>query len=240
MNDQSQNNRTSTRDFDQDTKFGAVSSRVERAHRNEMDHEAFIEFRGSFTENFDKTKTRIIKRRIKEALLWWYENSPSRYSGARVEDLKTSARKAALKVFESSKNPLCFYVSGKAGSGKTYAVYAIIGKMIVRRVLDPTKVLLISERDIVGMVDSGFDGLKRLDNMLSKHYSAIVVEDAGVTSPYRAEDVMALSRFVEKAYNEETPMVITSTVAMNRFAAVFDKQTGEKISEMFEDAEINL
>lgn len=213
-----------------------VSTGLGKARHNPADVESFEKFRTSLLSKYD----RLSKEREREAALRnvrsWVEGLPPRWKDANLNTIEVESV-TVEKVCESiSRGVRSFYIVGNAGAGKTFLAYAILRRLIGIGEVSPSRILVISEPDILRYVRAGFDGQKEIEKILSRQYDVILFDDAGSKKTYNdSYDTPILGLFFSRIYNNNTSVIVTSSLPVERYGSMLGEQTEARLENMFLD-----
>ena len=119
--------------------------------------------------------------------------------------------------------------------------YAAIRRMIGKGVVSPSGVKTISEEQIVSLGRSGFDGNRRLEEILSSRMSALIIEGLGSKNGlHNTMEKPSVERVIEHIYSNPVPVIVTSINTPKEMDRSLNSPAGSKILSMFDDSVVFL
>lgn len=209
-------------------------------NKNKTDYDRFRNFRERFDARVKSAEKGMQRESAKRSVETWDRMTPDRWSGASLAKVDPMVSSRIKSSIDSSEKPLSYYVHGEPGYGKTYAAHAIVRRMVARKNINPFKVLIVSESEIMAMANGGFKTEEKFEKLLDKEYSAVIFDGVGNVA-YTNKELSVLERFVDKLYNVATPVVFTSNFAVDEWVKEdFDESIASKIRNMVENRVFEL
>lgn len=217
----------------------ALPAKLKSINHNTTDHARYRREQEEMEKNFQlRTPERIKAERVSNLRLW-DSKVPARWRGASVSKLSESARDRIMEIASGTQHSL--YLAGPEGSGKTYAAYAYIRRLVGRGKALPSHVKVYAESELVEHAHSGFAGRDALQAIMDeKNASIIVLDGIGFVDDYTDRGAIAIERLITKAYTENSTLIATGSVSPADWVKRLSESTEGKLRELFGDRIVTL
>lgn len=226
---------------DSDTFFNAASSgKYNYKKHNATDYERFKKFQEEIDERYSAVeKKRILKERV-NSLRKWDESLPERWRGASLTSIENPAAKEATKIInELGKGS--FFMTGDAGSGKTYISYAIVRKYIGKGWTSLAQTKIISEESMLNMAYTGFEGKNKYEKLFDNRYNVYIFDNVGEREEYNVvKEIPLWERIIDHIYNNSLSAIFTSLNSPMGFADLMSDSTQAKFSHLISERIIQV
>ena len=200
-------------------------------NHNKTDHERYRREQEEVNKNFQARSSQRVREDRIANLRVWDTRVPTRWRGASISRLSNEVQTELKKIANSGKSSV--YISGREGSGKTYAAYAFLRRLVGRGALLPSGVRTYTETELIEYARAGFSGRDALQAIIDDNKTtAIILDGIGFVDDYTDRDAIALERVIEKAYNEELPLIVTASIDPKSWANRFSESTDVRLREL--------
>jgi DNA replication protein DnaC len=176
---------------------------------NEVDYAAYREAQKAIDERFRVYEQKRSRDERLSNLLKWDEQLPERWRGAKLTQVRNPAAQEALTLM-ASKGPGSFFLQGDSGSGKTYIAYAIIRRYIGVGWVTPAQIKVIPEERLLSYAFTGFEGRKKMDQLLDPRYSLYLIDGVGSRGNYSPKEIELIEQIVAHIYSNSLMGIFTS------------------------------
>lgn len=217
----------------------ALPSSFKAINHNKTDHERYRREQDEVNANFQARAVQRARNDRVANLRVWDERVPPRWQGASIGHLPEGPQEVFKKIIAEGGRSA--YITGREGSGKTYAAYAFIRRMVGRGTLLPSGVRTYTEAEIVGHARGGFSGRDALQAILDdKKTSAIILDGVGFVDDYTDRDAIAVEQIIDRAYAEDLPLIVTGSIGPRDWANRFSESTDARLRELLRANVITL
>lgn len=208
-------------------------------NHNKTDHERYRREQAEIDENFaDRTPDRLRSDRLAN-LRVWDQRVPPRWSGASISRLPDGPQNRFKEILAAQGHSA--YITGREGSGKTYAGYAFIRRLVGRGAVLPSGVRVYSETTLIEYCRAGFAGRDALQAIADDNKTtAIMLDGIGFADDYTDRDAIAIERVIEKAYNENLPLIVTASIEPTSWVKRFSESTEVRLRELIKSNVVAL
>lgn len=193
-----------SKEFDFESAILSDGSSVEKKEKP-LDHKKYLEYQKELKDRFQDYEKEEKKRALAANLLLWDSETPYRLKGSRLSKFSEDIQEKAGNYLKNSRSVAGVYIQGKEVSGLSNSSlgYSILRKLVGAGRISPSKVLKISETEIVSYAKNGFQGQNDYRNrVLQKDFDAIIVEGIGNNVPYSVQVENAFNDLIHKIYYE--------------------------------------
>ena len=157
-----------------------------------------------------------------------------------LSSIRSDASVSVKKLVDSRKVPY-LWIAGGNEKEKMLLAYAAVRRMVGKGVVSPSNVKTLSEEQIISFGRSGFDGNRRLEEVLSSRMSALIVEGLGSKNGLHGTmEKPSVERVIEHIYSNPVPVVVTSVSTPKEMDRSLNSPAGSKILSMFGDSVVFL
>ena len=157
-----------------------------------------------------------------------------------LSSIRSDASVSVKKLVDSRKVPY-LWIAGGNEKEKMLLAYAAVRRMVGKGVVSPSNVKTLSEEQIISFGRSGFDGNRRLEEILSSRMSALIVEGLGSKNGLHGTmEKPSVERVIEHIYSNPVPVVVTSVSTPKEMDRSLNSPAGSKILSMFGDSVVFL
>lgn len=157
-----------------------------------------------------------------------------------LSSIRSDASVSVKKLVDSRKVPY-LWIAGGNEKEKMLLAYAAVRRMVGKGVVSPSSVKTLSEEQIISLGKSGFDGNRRLEEILSSKMSALIVEGLGSKNGLHGTmEKPSVERVIEHIYSNPVPVVVTSVSTPKEMDRSLNSPAGSKILSMFGDSVVFL
>lgn len=209
----------------------ALPARFKAVNHNKTDHARYREAQKAVEENFaDVTKEKDLEGRRKNLQIW-DTKTPARWRKATLAKLPEDAGREVLEALKNKKHSA--YFTGVEGSGKTYAGYAMIRRMIGSGVIQPSGVRVYTEANLIELSRAGFAGRDKIQSYMDdKKTSLIMLDGIGFADDYSDREALTIERIIERAYSESLPFIVTGVIDPSKWVKRLSESTEGRLQEM--------
>lgn len=220
--------------------FSANSSGLLKPKNNPTDFDSFKQFQEELDGRYSRVELERIIRERQSNLKLWDSNLPERWQGASLSKMTDPAAEKALKMIGTG-NHGGFFITGDAGSGKTFLSYAIIRKYIGKGLTTFSQVKIVSEESLLSLGYSGFEGRSRFEQLFDRKYNMYFFDNVGEKDRYdNNREIPLWERLIDHIYSNSLYTVFTSNYDLNGFSSIlsdsgqakFDSLVGDRIIEI--------
>lgn len=217
----------------------ALPARFKAVNHNKTDHARYREAQKAVEENFSEvTKEKDLEGR-RENLRIWDSKTPARWRKATLSKLPGDVAKPLLESLKNKNHSA--YFTGNEGSGKTYAGYAMIRRMIGSGIIQPSGVRVYSEANLIELSRAGFAGRDKIQAYMDdKKTSLIMLDGIGFADDYSDREALTIERLIERAYSENLPLVVTGVIDPGKWVKRLSESTEGRLQEMIGKAVFTL
>lgn len=220
--------------------LSAVDSGLVKPKNNPTDFDSFKKFQNEIEERYSRVEKERIIRERQSNLEQWDNSLPPRWKGASLAKMNNPAAEKALNIIKNDGNG-GFFITGNAGSGKTFLSYAIIRKYIGKGWTTFSQVKIVSEESLLGLGYMGFEGRSRFEKMFDRRYNTYFFDNVGEKETYdNKREIPLWERFIDHIYSNSLNAIFTSNYDIDSFANVlsdsgrakFEALIGNRIIEI--------
>lgn len=207
---------------------------------NETDFESFNKFQQELDDRYSEIeKKRILNERIK-SLRKWDASLPERWRGASLSNIENPAAKQAIEII-NDKGKGSFFMTGKAGSGKTYISYAIVRKYIGKGWTSLPQVKIISEESMLNLAYTGFEGKSKFEKLFDKKYNVYIFDNVGERTEYNVtKEVPLWERMIDHVYTHSLSAIFTSLNTPVGFSNLMSDSAQAKFSHLISERVVQV
>lgn len=247
--DDNENNSTNNNSLNRLLNQATVSEEFVKTKTNKTDFKRFNDFMDSFNKRYETVEKENDNEAIKKNLKKWDEKTPTRWRGASLKKIILSkndpkalkAQKAAKRIATILKKDGkgSFFITGDAGSGKTFLSYAVIRYGIAQGWFGPSEIKQINENELLDYAGSGFNGREKFDQILRKKYKFFLIDGVGEKyDNYKNYEINMIERFIEYIHDESIPVIFTSTQNAVNFIQELSESKQAKMMDIVENGRI--
>lgn len=201
---------------------------------NKTNYADFIEYQNSINEKFEKVEKENKRLQRKMKLMKWDDSLPERWRGASLSKIENEAAIKALDIITAHKDTN-FYITGDAGSGKTYLAYAILRRYIGFGFISPSQIKVISEEELTSYANGGFIGRDRFEEILKSQYQVYVIDNVASKETYSTKETSLWEQLLDHIHKNSLTIIFTSNESRSSFASILSNSTALKFKELTED-----
>lgn len=181
----------------------------------------------------------------KKGLRFWDDVVSERFPNdsdkpVTLSSIRSDASASVKKLVDNRKVPY-LWIAGGNEKEKMLLAYAAVRRMVGKGVVSPSGVKTLSEEQIISLGRSGFDGNKRLEEILSSRMSALILEGLGSKNGLHGTmEKPSVERVIEHIYSNPVPVVVTSVSTPKEMDRSLNSPAGSKILGMFGDSVVFL
>lgn len=204
---------------------------------NPTDFDAFKKFQAGIDEKFAKTEEERAKKERKNNLKTWGEQVGSRWASASLRTIENNAAEEVIGIIKTQQ-AVSFWITGEAGSGKSYLAHAILRAYIGSGWTTPSQIERISEEVLFGMAATGFEGMARFNKLLSPQHKVYLFDGVLSKFEYTAKERQLWEQLIDHIYSNSLIAVFTSNEQLASFASRLSDSGASKLSHLVESREI--
>lgn len=181
----------------------------------------------------------------KKGLRFWDDVVSERFPNdsdkpVTLSSIRSDASISVKKLIDHMKVPY-LWLAGVNEKEKMLLAYAAVRRMIGRGIVSPSGARTLSEEQIISLGKSGFDGNRRLEEILSSRMSALIIEGLGSKNGLHATmEKPSVERVIEHIYSNPVPVIVTSVSTPKEMDRSLNSPAGSKILSMFGDSVVFL
>ena len=218
---------------DSDIFFKAVSNgQYKHKKHNETDFERFRKFQNEIDERYSELERQRIKKERVNSLRKWDESLPERWRGASLGNIENPAAHEAVEIINNLGRG-SFFMTGDAGSGKTYISYAIIRKYIGKGWTSLSQVKILSEESMLNLAYTGFEGKSKFEKLFDNRYNVYLFDNVGEREEYNVvKEIPLWERMIDHIYNNSLSAIFTSLTTPIEFSELMSDSAQAKLSHL--------
>lgn len=202
---------------------------------NDTDYEKFKEFSKGLDERFTSIESRREKAERISALEKWDNELPDRWSDAKLSHINKPVVKKIMTALKGNPRG-SFFLDGASGTGKTFVAYALVRRLIGQGIATPSQIKMISESVLLNWSSLGFDGSKKIDQLLDSRYKLYIFDGIGTLDERQVLKVTPLwEQIIDHIYSKDLVAVFTSADDLNRFCESFSPSGETKLRTLVKD-----
>lgn len=207
---------------------------------NETDFERFNKFQNEIDKRYSELeKKRILRERI-QSLKKWDESLPERWRGASLSTIENPAAKESTEIINNLGKG-SFFMTGDAGSGKTYISYAIVRKYIGKGWTSRSQVKILSEESMLNLAYTGFEGKSKFEKLFDSRYNVYIFDNVGERDEYNVvKEVPLWERMIDHIYNNSLSAIFTSINSPIVFSNLMSDSAQAKFSHLISERIVNV
>lgn len=181
----------------------------------------------------------------KKGLKFWDDVVSERFPNdsskpVTLSSIRSDASTSVRHLVDNRKVPYLWIAGGKEKE-KMLLAYAAVRRMVGKGIVYPSDVKTLSEEQIISLGRSGFDGNRRLEEILSSKMSALIIEGLGSKNVLHATmEKPSVERVIEHIYSNPIPVIVTSVSTPKEMDRSLNSPAGSKILSMFGDSVVFL
>lgn len=208
-------------------------------NHNKTDHARFRREQERVNENFKARQAERVLEDRKANLKVWDAKTPPRWAGASLTRIVEPAQSKLKKI--SAARDKSTFILGPEGSGKTYAAYALIRRLVGRGHVLPSRIRTYTESDIVEYSRAGFAGRDTLQSIVDdKKVDAIILDGVGFVDDYSDAAAIAIERVIEKAYSDSLILIVTGVISPKEWIARLSESAEVRLRAMIQSNVVEL
>lgn len=198
-------------------------------NHNETDYDAFKEFQKNIDEKYSEIERKRLVAERKHSLEVWDNKTPERWRGASLSKIANPAAAEVLDLIKEHGYG-SFFLSGDAGSGKTYIGYAIIRKLIGAGIGSFSNTLITSEDSIVNLAYTGFDGRNKFEKLLDSKNTIYLFDNVGSRDKYNLDkEGLLWEQLIDHIYSNSLYAIFTGPYSLKEFSEILTESGKAKL-----------
>lgn len=215
--------------------------KLKAIRHNDTDFEQFKAFQKTLEarhENAVKDQKReVLIRRLQQ----WDESTVGRWQGASLNKLEPEIAQNIKAVMSKSSYTPSFYIHSVDAFQGTYIAHAIIRRYIGNGRVSPSRVVKISEDEILGYANGGFTGRDALNRLLQKKNNVYIVDNCGARSEYTEHrEIPVLEQFLSNVYSQNKIAICIGQISLAGYADLFSASGKSRLEALFQDSVLNI
>lgn len=211
-------------------------------HHNATDFDQFKDFQKNLLERFEDGSKAQRRETLKRRLRMWDMNTEGRWHRAtlgKFEDRSTAERVQYL--MKSDDSAQSFYIHSLDPYQGTYLAYAIVRRYIGHGKMTPSRIVRISEDELLGYATAGFAGKDAIAKLLQKQNTVYVMDNCGSRDEYNERfELPVIEQFISHVYSQDKQLLMISQVPLAEYKKLLSVSSQSRLDMLFDKTVVNL
>lgn len=209
---------------------------------NDTDFEQFKDFQKKLLERNENSSKEQLRETLLRRLRDWDDSTRrGRWHGATLKRLDSPVAEQIQRILESHEMSQSFYIQSTDAFHGTYVAYAIVRRYIGAGRAMPSRVIHISEDEILGYANGGFSGRDAFAKLIRKKNNVYVIDNCGARSEYTENrEIPMLEELLGDIYKNNKIAIMVGQRSLGGYSEIFSPVGQSVLDGLFKNTVITL
>ena len=200
-------------------------------NKNETDFKSFNEFFKERDKSHNKIVNKTSKEQLKANIVQWDKSVPHNYARLSLKQLDTTKNKTIIQKVKNAHSRNLFIYSNNPEKREKIA-YAILRDYVSMGFTSFSRVEHITENDITLWGTVGFEGYKKIDNLLSQYKTNTIVIHGFSDKNYTEKELRMLEKIINHCFYNNIKLVFVTGIGLGFFKKALQEETYAALHSM--------